>query len=59
MLTILIVCALLCVGLAAWAGVFNRLSYWIWTTPINERLAPAWYAKNRDKIEAMRARGRV
>lgn len=59
MLTILIVGAFLCLGLAAWAGLFKRFAYWMWTSPINERLAPAWYAKNRDKIEAMRARGRV
>ena len=58
MLTALIVGALLCIGLFAWAGVFKRLSYWIWTTPINEKLSPRWYAKTRDKKEAMRARGR-
>lgn len=58
MLAAVLFAAVLCFGLLAWAGLFRRLSYWMWTTDLNRRLAPAWYERNRVKIEAMRARGR-
>lgn len=59
MLPLLIIGAALCIGLFAWAGLFRKLAYWMWTTPINAKLSPRWYERNKDKIEAMRARGRI
>lgn len=59
LLSILIIAAVLCIGLFAWAGIFRKLAYWMWATPINAKLSPRWYEKNRDKIEAMKARGKV
>lgn len=55
----LIIAAILCICLLSWAGVLNRLSYWIYTSDFNRRLSPRWYEKNREKIEAMKARGKV
>lgn len=59
LLTTLIIAAVLCLCLFAWAGIFRRLAYWMWTTPINAKLSPRWYERNKDKIEAIKARGRV
>lgn len=55
----IIAALILCVCLLSWAGVLNRITYWLYTSDFNRRLSPRWYERNKAKIEAMKARGRV
>lgn len=59
MLTAIVLAVVLCLCLAAWAKLFKRLAYWLYTTDLNRLISPKWYEKNREKIEAMKARGSV